>query len=328
MKKQFNAVALGGGHGLAASLRALKTLTSSLTAIVGVSDNGGSSGRLRAEFDVIPPGDLRMALTALCSDSENGKKWAAVLQHRFRGDGQLAGHALGNLLITALWQENNDIVAGLDAVCDLVEAQGRVLPLSLEPLDIVADVANQNGETGTVYGQVAVATAKGVIEEIRFENIAQTCPEAIQAITDADVVVMGPGSWYTSVVNHLLLPDLNNALINCKAKKILITNLSSHTEETKLFTPAKHIEVLKKMSPTIHFDAIIVDERNVSDDFLETCKTLSDLVLISKVADELNPDIHDSTQLALVLNRYLELPNSDSRNDEEGSYGHDIRIKG
>ncbi|MEN9692875.1 MAG: uridine diphosphate-N-acetylglucosamine-binding protein YvcK [Actinomycetota bacterium] len=318
MKSNFKAVAFGGGHGLAASLQALKILTNSLTAIVGVSDNGGSSGRLRAEFDVIPPGDLRMALVALCSDSEHGEKWARVLQHRFSGDGQLAGHALGNLLITALWQENNDIVAGLDAVCNLLEAQGRVLPLSLQPLDIVADVLQENGQTGTVYGQVAVATSKGKIQNLRFEKQAATCPQALEAITDADVVVMGPGSWYTSVVNHLLLPDLNNALQNCKAKKILITNLCNQTEETKSFTPAKHIDVLKSMSPNIYFDAVIVDQRNVSYEFFVACKQLSDEVLVANVADNENPDIHDSAQLADALRGYLELPNNNSSNNKEG----------
>lgn len=318
MNSNMKAVALGGGHGLAASLKALKTLTSSLTAIVGVSDNGGSSGRLRAEFDVIPPGDLRMALTALCSDSEHGKKWAAVLQHRFSGEGQLSGHSLGNLLITALWQENDNIVAGLDAVCDLLEAQGRVLPLSLQPLDVVADVLHEDGAIATVYGQVAVATAKGVIQELRFEKQTETCPEALAAIAQADVVVMGPGSWYTSVVNHLLLPDLNTGLINCDAKKILITNLCNQTDETKSFTPATHIEVLKSMSPQLHFDAVVVDESNVSDEFLNSCAKISDKVLIAKVADSKNPDIHDSTQLAKVLSQYLELPNSNSSRNKEG----------
>ncbi|NBX70995.1 MAG: YvcK family protein, partial [Actinobacteria bacterium] len=119
-------VALGGGHGLASSLRALRQVTPNLTAIVGVSDDGGSSGRLREQFDVVPPGDLRMALAALCGDDTWGSTWAQVLQHRFKSDGDLDGHSLGNLLITALWQETGDVVAGLDWVAKLLDAQGRV----------------------------------------------------------------------------------------------------------------------------------------------------------------------------------------------------------
>lgn len=303
-------VALGGGHGLAASLKALKTLTSNLTAVVGVSDNGGSSGRLRAEFDVIPPGDLRMALIALCSDSERGRLWADVLQHRFEGQGQLSGHAVGNLLITSLWQKNHDIVAGLDAICDLLEAQGRVLPLSLQPLDVVADVEAQNGELLTVRGQVAVATAPGLIKNLRFEQQnSQACPEVLKAIEEADVIIMGPGSWYTSVVNHLLLSDLENSLIKSKARKILITNLVSQTDETKSFTPAMHIEVLHEMSPNLKFDLVIVDKKNTSQEFEKAALMISAQVLTADLADENNEAVHNPTHLANAIHSYLELSN-------------------
>jgi uncharacterized cofD-like protein len=304
-------VALGGGHGLSASLRALKTITSDLTAIVGVSDNGGSSGRLRAEFDVIPPGDLRMALIALCSDSEHGRMWADVLQHRFSGDGHLSGHAVGNLLITSLWQQNGDIISGLDAVCDLLEAQGRVLPLSLQPLDVVADVEQSDGELSTVFGQVAVATAPGTIKNLRFEQkAAKACSQAIEAINSADVIVMGPGSWYTSVANHLLLKDLANALVEAKAKKILITNLSSQTGETQSFTPARHLAVLHDMAPRLKFDLIVVDTKNASPDFDSAAEQISENVLVADVCKEGSLDTHDSTLLAEVLSTYLELSTS------------------
>ena len=132
--------ALGGGHGLAATLTALRYVTDEVTAIVTVADDGGSSGRLRDEFGVLPPGDLRMALAALCSESEWGQTWRDVLQHRFAGDGPLGGHALGNLLIVALWELHDDPVAGLDLVGRLLQAQGRVLPMAAVPLTIEADV--------------------------------------------------------------------------------------------------------------------------------------------------------------------------------------------
>ena len=133
-------VACGGGHGLAATLTALRHVAERLTAVVTVADDGGSSGRLREELGVLPPGDLRMALAALCDDTEWGRTWAAVLQHRFVSAGPLDGHATGNLLISALWQQLGDDVAGLDLVASLLGARGRVLPMSSVPLVIEADM--------------------------------------------------------------------------------------------------------------------------------------------------------------------------------------------
>ena len=139
-------VAFGGGHGLAASLSALRRVTDDLTAIVTVADNGGSSGRLRKEFGALPPGDLRMALAALCGDDEWGTTWARVVQHRFGGDGDLAGHSLGNLLIAGLWDLLGDPVAGLDWVGRLLRVTGRVLPMAAVPMDLVACVEGLDPE--------------------------------------------------------------------------------------------------------------------------------------------------------------------------------------
>lgn len=129
-------VAMGGGHGLAATLTALREITSDITALVTVADDGGSSGRLREEFGVLPPGDLRMALAALCSDDEWGRGWARVLQHRFVSDGELNGHNVGNLLLTALWEIYEDPIIGLTKVGELLRVVGRVLPMSSIPLEI------------------------------------------------------------------------------------------------------------------------------------------------------------------------------------------------
>src|SRR5439155_6114855 len=133
-------VAFGGGHGLFASLSALRRVSDRLTAVVTVADDGGSSGRLRRELGVLPPGDLRMALAALCRDDEWGRTWADVLQHRFSSDGELHDHSVGNLLIVALWELLGEAVDGLDWVARLLGAQGRVLPMSAVPLDITARV--------------------------------------------------------------------------------------------------------------------------------------------------------------------------------------------
>jgi len=160
-------VALGGGHGLAATLRSLRKLTTNLTAIVTVADNGGSSGRLREEFNSLPPGDLRMALAALCADDEWGRSWAEIMQYRFTSAGNLNGHALGNLLLTALWDRDGDPVQGLDRVGQLLKVVGRVLPMALEPLDIEGVFKTWEG-THVVRGQKEVAVAKGNLENLRL----------------------------------------------------------------------------------------------------------------------------------------------------------------
>ena len=163
-------VALGGGHGLAVSLRALRGITDQITAVVGMADDGGSSGRLRRELGVPPPGDLRMALAALCGDDVWGRTWSSVVQHRFSA-GDLAGHAVGNLLITALWEQTGDLVAGLDWVGALLGARGRVLPACTQGVDIVAEVRDAPGNPGvsTVRGQAHVAITPGTVLGIELD---------------------------------------------------------------------------------------------------------------------------------------------------------------
>src|SRR5690554_6411576 len=213
-------VAFGGGHGLAASLSALRRASGRLTAVVTVADDGGSSGRLRREFGVLPPGDLRMALAALCGDDEWGRTWARVLQDRFASTGELSGHAAGNLLIVALWDLLDGHVEGLDWVGRLLGAQGRVLPMAAVPMDIEALVgAHRRSSDGrrkitTVHGQHAVATAGGSVVAVRLvpEN-PPAYKETLAAIEEADWVVFGPGSWFSSVIPHLLVPELREALL-------------------------------------------------------------------------------------------------------------------
>src|SRR6185369_16599458 len=159
-------VALGGGHGLAASLSALRRVTRQLTAVVTVADDGGSSGRLRRELGVLPPGDLRMALAALCGDDDWGQTWSRVVQHRFRSEGDLHDHAVGNLLIVALWELLGDSVEGLAWMGRLLGVQGRVLPMSVEPLEIEAVVEGHDGVRRKIRGQVEVATAPGRVVSV------------------------------------------------------------------------------------------------------------------------------------------------------------------
>jgi len=256
-------VALGGGHGLAATLTALRSLTSEITAIVTVADNGGSSGRLREEFPILPPGDLRMALAALCSDDEWGRSWAQIMQYRFTSDGPLNGHAVGNLLLAALWDRDEDTVAGLDRVGALLKVVGRVLPMAAEPLDIEATFENAIG-TQIVRGQAEVATTKGRLKALRIiPEVPAAQPEALAAITDADWITMGPGSWFSSVIPHLLVPSLRDALINTKAKKVLLLNLDSADKsagEYAGYSPLDHLQILQRYAPGLHFDLVVVDK--------------------------------------------------------------------
>jgi uncharacterized cofD-like protein len=252
----LRAVALGGGHGLAASLRALRRVADDLTAIVTVADDGGSSGRLRRDFGVLPPGDLRMALAALCGDDEWGTTWSRVVQHRFGGDRDLAGHAVGNLLIVALWDLLGDTVAGLDWVGRLLGTGGRVLPMAALPLDIVAEVVGADpdkpDEVTTIRGQQECATTPGQVRSITLlPEDPPAVPEAVRAVLDADWIVFGPGSWFTSVLPHLLVPELATALHVTTARRLLVLNLAPQPGETAGFSPHKHLEVLAGHAPAM-----------------------------------------------------------------------------
>jgi uncharacterized cofD-like protein len=269
-ERPLRVVALGGGHGLAASLQALRHLTRDLTAVVTVADDGGSSGRLRSEFGILPPGDLRMALAALSGSDEWGSTWQAVLQHRLGGTGPLAGHAIGNLLILGLWEMwGSDPATGLEWVGRLVGAEGRVLPMSTVPLDVEAQVMRlvEGKEWRTrVRGQSKVATAPGQVEAVRLlPDGAPACPEAVAAIERADWVVLGPGSWYTSVIPHLLIPELAQAVTSPNVRRCVTLNLAAQAGETSGYSAADHLMALRSYAPGITFDAVIADQSSVDD---------------------------------------------------------------
>jgi uncharacterized cofD-like protein len=286
--RPLKVVALGGGHGLAASLRAIRPITEDLTAVVCVSDDGGSSGRLRKQFLVVPPGDLRMALAALCGDDEWGATWARVLQHRFESSGDLDGHALGNLLITALWQETGDVVAGLDWVGRLLGAQGRVLPVSLEPLEIFAQVQGSDGSLRRVDGQVQVATTNDEILSIGLNPAdPAACPQALEAVEGADIVVLGPGSWFTSVLTHFQVPQMSQALHATSGKRVLVLNLNAQAGETSGYSPEHYLEVLATSYPDFRLDWVIADPAHVQDEaaLRRVSGTIGAQVFLAPVAD-------------------------------------------
>jgi uncharacterized cofD-like protein len=298
-------VALGGGHGLFASLSALRRVTDRLTAIVTVADDGGSSGRLRRELGVLPPGDLRMALAALCGDDDWGSTWSEVVQHRFLSQGELHGHAVGNLLIVALWELLDDPVAGLDWMGRLLRAKGRVLPMASVPLDIVAEVRGADpaapNAISKVRGQVACAKTPGQVLSVSLiPEDPPAGPEALRAVEEADWIIFGPGSWFTSVLPHLKVPELSGALLRTKAKRLVALNLAPQPGETDDFSPQTHLEVLRAHAPELKVDVVLADRNLVDEpDVLEKAvRTLGGRLALADVAAEDGSPRHDPARLA------------------------------
>lgn len=305
-------VALGGGHGLSASLSALRRVTGELTAVVTVADNGGSSGRLRTELDVLPPGDLRQALAALCGDDEWGRTWASVLQHRFASQGALHDHAVGNLLIVALWELLGDTVDGLDWVGRLLGAHGRVLPMSAVPLDIAAEVRGLDPRfpdvLTTVRGQVQAATASGEVVRVTLDPVdPPACAQTLAAVRAADWVVLGPGSWFTSVIPHLLVPELRSALQDSAARKLVVLNLVPQVGETDGFSPEQHLEVLARHAPLLAVDVILADRGQVENEtsLRAAATALGAELVIDDIASATSAATHDTVLLAAAFDRIL-----------------------
>ena len=298
-------VALGGGHGLAATLSAARSITHNITAVVTVADNGGSSGRLRREFNFLPPGDLRMALAALCENDDWGRDWANILQYRFTSEGELNGHALGNLLLTALWDRDGDPVRGIKRVGDLLKIVGRVLPMSTQPLDIEATFNTSIGRT-IVRGQVQVATAKGHIESLKLiPDNPRSTPEALEAIAEADWLTLGPGSWFSSVMPHLLLKEQADAISQSKAKKIVVLNLPEPLSEKEFAgsSPEEHLLLMQKHLPRLHIDFAIADPSLLRPDnkLQHVVEGLGGQLIVAPVAESPGSFHHDAGKLASVF---------------------------
>ncbi|SCF01367.1 conserved hypothetical protein, cofD-related [Micromonospora coriariae] len=292
-------VAFGGGHGLSASLRALRhcapELDLDITAVVTVGDDGGSSGRLRAERGGLPPGDLRQALVALAGDHPATRRSAGLFQHRFaaapadapgfaapaagdpdggagraaaRADG-LAGHAVGNLVLCGLMELLGDPVAALEHAGAMLGAVGRVLPMSREPVGIEAQVRGADpavpDEVRTVRGQHQVAVTTGRVESLRLSPTAPAaCAEALAAIGAADWLIFGPGSWYTSVLPHLLVPQLADAIVSSPARRLVTLNLAAE-KETLGLSVADHLAALHWYLPELKVDLVLADAKAVGD---------------------------------------------------------------
>jgi uncharacterized cofD-like protein len=309
-RDKLRAVALGGGHGLAVTLSALRRLTDDVTAVVTVADDGGSSGRLRRELGVLPPGDLRMALSALAGDGPDGR-WAQVFQHRFRGEGALAGHAVGNLLLAGLIEVLGDPVAALDEAGRLLGVPGRVLPMCCEPLDIEAQVTGLDADPATIrriHGQVAVATTPGRVQQVRLlPDRPNACEQAVTAVAEADVILLGPGSWFTSVIPHLLVPALRDAVVDASGRRIVVLNLAPQPGETEGFSPEQHLDVLARHAPRLRVDAVLADNGAVPmpERLSKAVGALGGVAYLAELALAGTRDRHDPVALAALLEKVL-----------------------
>ncbi|MDA8355230.1 MAG: YvcK family protein [Actinomycetota bacterium] len=234
-------VAIGGGHGTAVTLRAARCYASHLTAVVSVADDGGSTGRLRQELGVVALGDMRKCLVAL---AEPSSVLARAFEHRFDTSarpGELAGHALGNLVLAGLIEATGGLVAGIDAAAELLGAAGRVLPATTEKVTLKA-----MSDRGEVNGQVAVAATASIRRVSLVPEGASPPPEALSALADADQVVIGPGSLYTSVLAAAAVRGIGDALASSSAQKVYVCNLRPQTPETAGYDVAAHVAALRE----------------------------------------------------------------------------------
>jgi len=266
----LNLVAIGGGTGLSTLLAGLKRLVGrrdadgvwvdNLAAIVTVSDDGGSSGRLREELQMLPPGDIRNCMIAL---SEDSTLLSRLFRYRFRGDGDLGGHSFGNLFLAALTEVTGDFVEAVRLSSEVLASKGHIYPATINDVRLVAEL--EDGKT--VKGETEITGSGSRIRSLRLEP--ERClplPAALAAIRGADVITVGPGSLYTSILPNLLVARVARTIGEARAIKIFISNLMTQPGETDGYTAWQHVEVVKEYAPEIHFDFIVVNSRRVSEE--------------------------------------------------------------
>ncbi|MCC6146012.1 MAG: YvcK family protein [Anaerolineaceae bacterium] len=306
-------VVVGGGNGLSSLLRGLKEHTSNLTAIVTVADDGGSSGELRKNIGILPPGDIRNCLTAL-SDDET--LLTQIFQYRFSAAAGLNGHSLGNLFITALTDITGSFEEAVAESGRVLAVKGRVLPATLHDVRLVAEVALPGREQSVVVkGESKIPATEGVVKRVWLEpNNPLAFPPSIQAVLSADMIVIGPGSLYTSIAPNLLVPDLAEAIRTSKALRVYVCNVATQRGETDGYSCGDHIQKMEAYLGEGWFDLIVCNYQfDVSlPEGVNWVKPESGLedrypVYLADIVDEENPWRHDSKHLAqVVLDLYYE----------------------
>jgi uncharacterized cofD-like protein len=305
-------VAIGGGHGLATLLRGLKAYTRNLTAVVTVADDGGSSGRLRESFGILPPGDIRNCLAALSNDEQ---MLTQLFQYRFSGAGNLDGHSFGNLFITALAEITGSFESAIAESGKVLSVGGRVLPSTLHNVKLVADMQLPHSLNQVrVEGESRIPKMQGRVRRVWLEpNDASAYPPVIHALLKADMIVVGPGSLYTSLLPNLLVEDLLGAIRASRAIKVYVSNIATQKGETDLYSCYDHVRVLEEHVGERLFDVVLCND-NYEGQLLDDSqwvqvdeKSLMDgRVRCADLVDANYPWRHDSKKLAEVLMLILE----------------------
>lgn len=255
-------VVIGGGTGLSVLLKGLKKHTSRITAMVTVSDDGGSSGRLRTELGVLPPGDIRNCLVALAETETLMNK---VFQHRFLQGGSLQGHNLGNLLLVAMTEITGDFISAIREVSKVLAVRGKVLPATLEPIILGGIMTDGN----QVLGETAIRDYPASIKEIFLVPECGPLPETLQAISEADAIIIGPGSLYTSIIPNLLVKGIIEAITSSRAPKFYISNIMTEEGETDNFTAADHLRVIQRHTGKQIIDYAVVNSGKIDEERLK-----------------------------------------------------------
>ena len=265
-------VALGGGTGLSTLLAGLKQLVAkpdepiwieTLSAIVTVSDNGGSSGRLRDELQMLPPGDIRNCIVAL---SEDSSLLSRLFRYRFRGEGELGGHSFGNLFLAALTEVTGDFTEAVRLSSEVLASKGHIFPATISDVHLVAEL----DDGSIVHGETQISASRAPIRNLRLEP--ERClplPQALKELRSADVITVGPGSLYTSILPNLLVSQVARVIGESRATKIFVSNLMTQPGETDGYTALQHLETLRKYAPEINFDFVVVNDRKISHEQAE-----------------------------------------------------------
>lgn len=305
-------VTIGGGHGLSTLLRGLKAYTRKLTAIVTVADDGGSSGRLRQSYGILPPGDIRNCLAALSNDEQ---MLTQLFRYRFSGAGELDGHSFGNLFITALAEITGSFESAIAESGKVLSVSGRVLPSTLHDVRLVADMQLPNSLNQVrVQGESSIPKMAGRVRRVWLEpNDAPAFPPTLKAVLNADMIIVGPGSLYTSLLPNLLVPDLLGAIHASRALKIYVCNIATQSGETDVYTCYDHVQALEEHVGDSLFDVILCNdnyegELNDGSQFVRCDeKSLSDSrTHCADLSDNNHPWRHDSQKLAMTLVEILD----------------------
>jgi len=301
-------VAIGGGHGLATLLRGLKAVSHNIYAVVTVADDGGSSGRLRESLGIIPPGDVRNCLAALSDDED---LLAQLFQYRFTdSEGSLGGHSFGNLFISTMAEITGSFEQAVAESGRVLAVSGRVLPSSLENVSLNADIIDpESGKIKRVEGESKITETSGKIQRVMLEPSSPAAyPEVIQSILSADLIVVGPGSLYTSILPNLLVKDITAAIRASQALKIFVCNVAAQEGETDGFSCGDHLTVIEDHIGANIFDIIVANEvspqkfnEKIVGVWVEDELRKKYAVYKNDLIDEVHPWRHDSEKLARVI---------------------------